>query len=276
MKKTLCLLLALALCVCALTACNAGLDSGEKSQANTADYAPQGTEPPVALHGEEDQSLILAQQPTLQPAETLSAGEVQGDYFSLDALQNAGSTENSAPVVEPASTPLFTIPDTEVSNVDTSTYQFSALTDSTLGFTFNYPSHWENVPGIYTVCYREVVEPGDFPARVSITVKRLTHSPSDYDITEQLTSFVHTIYKQYDADTFQTGTPNTQDTFLGKVAFSNTYLAFSGENEVQGFVIGCAIGRTMYVFHFCATYADYHAMESMMRYMLRSVQLIEK
>ena len=83
-------------------------------------------------------------------------------------------------------------------------------------------------------------------------------------------------YKQYDAKTFQLGSANSQDTFLGKKAYSNTYLAYSGDTEVKGFIIGRAFGKTMVVFHFCASYEDYTAMESVMRYMLKSVQLVEE
>ena len=85
---------------------------------------------------------------------------------------------------------------------------------------------------------------------------------------------MRTISKQYEPKTVQAGTPNYEDTFLGKQAASNTYLAYSGENEVKGFIIARAVKRTLYVFHFCATYEDYGAMESMMRYMVRSVELV--
>ena len=49
----------------------------------------------------------------------------------------------------------------------------------------------------------------------------------------------------------------------------------SGETEVKGFVIGRAVKRTLYVFHFCASYEDYAAMERVMRYMVNSVELVD-
>jgi hypothetical protein len=119
--------------------------------------------------------------------------------------------------------------------------------------TFNYPSNWVNVPGVFTVCYREMAEPGEFPARVAISAKRLVHSPEGTVVSDELTEFVRVIRKQYDANTFQLGTPNTEDTFMGKTALSNTYLAYSGETEVKGFVIGQSVGRVLYVFHFSAS-----------------------
>jgi hypothetical protein len=93
---------------------------------------------------------------------------------------------------------------------------------------------------------------------------------------EQLSNYMRLVHKQYDAATFQAGTANGDETFLGKRAMSNTYLAYSGENEVKGFIIGTSVGRVVYVFHFCATYEDYTAMESMMRYMVKSCELVER
>ena len=61
---------------------------------------------------------------------------------------------------------------------------------------------------------------------------------------------------------------------MGKQAYSNTYLAYSGETEVKGFILGCAIKRRLYVFHFRASYEDYTAMEKVMRYMAQSVERV--
>ena len=226
--------------------------------------------------------------PTLAPPEPIegseadSAVDAQSEYYSIDALINGdeGETESSETVQEApqdapkaeTNPPAGTLPST----VDTSTYQYSALTDTSLGFSFNYPSHWENVPGVYTVCFRERVEPGDFPARVAITVKTLVHSPDEQAITDQLTSYMRNVRAQYDAKTFEAGTPNSEDSFLGRLAMSNTYLAYSGKIEVKGFIIGTAVGRRMYVFHFCSTYEDYAPMESMMRYMVKSAELVDR
>jgi hypothetical protein len=159
--------------------------------------------------------------------------------------------------------------------IDPNMLSYTALNDPDMKLTFNYPSNWVNVPGIFTVCFREQVEPGEFPARVAISAKRLVHSPEGTVLTDELTDFVRVIRKQYDANTFQLGTLNAEDTFMGKQAYSNTYLAYSGETEVKGFVIGQSVGRVLYVFHFCASYDDYTAMERVMRYMLNSVQIIQ-
>ena len=287
MKKLICALLIMALCACALAGCKR---RGNDEAAPGSDAPSTGgtrlevtAVPEEGSHGEQDQSGVLADMPTLAPAETLEPGAApegegeapeeagdSGDYFSVDDL--IGQTEEFETYDEAAQPQ----PPSTQAVIDPNTIRFSALSDESLGFTFNYPSDWVNVPGIFTVCYREVVEPGDFPARVAISGKRLVHSPEGTVVTDELTSFVRAIYKQYDAKTFQLGTLNTQDTFLGRQAYSNTYLAYSGETEVKGFIIGCTIGRNLFVFHFCASYEDYTALERVMRYMLNSVQPLQK
>ncbi|MBR1821423.1 MAG: hypothetical protein IJ769_07350 [Clostridia bacterium] len=282
MKKLLSLMLVCALCALALSGCKKSSPEPSDSDApSDVQSAPGTTETPEeGYHGEEDQSAALAEMPTLEPAVPVDGddapADAYNDYYSIDAL--LGNDADAAPAnapAEPAADGDAAIPTVRPA-VDTSAYQYSALTDTSLGFTFNYPSHWENVPGVYTVCFREKVEDGDFPARVAITAKTLVHSPDEEVITEELTDYLRMVHKQYDAATFQAGTPNTEERFLDKPALSNTYLAYSGENEVKGYIIGTAVGRTMYVFHFCATYEDYGAMESMMRYMVKSAEIVER
>ena len=266
----------LAMLAGALTGCSRLRNRDGDAPTEAPTELPEATSE-VGSHGETDQSAALEVMPTLEPAQTLPA-DVDGGFVVPD--EDAYEAHDDSP--EGLDTGFSNLPAdpgptvAAVPTLDTSTYQFSALMDTSLGFTFNYPSHWENVPGIFTVCFRESVEEGDFPARVAVSVKKLAHRPEEDDIADQLSSFVRTIYRQYDADTFVSGTANLQDVFLGTTAFSNTYLAFSGENEVKGFIIGCAIKNTMYVFHFCAEYDDYVAMESMMRYMINSVRLLEE
>ena len=291
MKKLLSLALVIALCAVALCGCKKSAEAPEETpqEEQFLPGAPEVTETPdEGYHGEEDQSAALEQMPTLapvEPADNVPASE-DDEYFSLSGVKEGSGEDAAEP--EPEQTPQGEAPaegeapaDGEASPtsrpvVDTSTYQFSALTDTSLGFTFNYPSHWENMPGIYTICFREKVEAGDFPARVAITAKRLVHTPDDEVMVEQLSEYMRLVRKQYDPHTFQAGTVNGEETFLGKRAMSNTYLAYSGENEVKGFIIGAAVGRVVFVFHFCATYDDYAAMESMMRYMVKSCEIVDK
>ena len=279
LKKFVCLMLVCALCACALTGCGRSGDGGRTPDAPQSGSPETTAVPEVGGHGEQDQSAALLEaMPTLEPVQPLEAA---GDgYFDIDALLNqpadaqpAGSPEGQAqpleaPLPGPEATAAATRP-------DTSGYQYTALTDTALGFTFNYPSHWVSVPGVYTVCFREPQEEGKFPARVAITVKKMVHTPDEQVLAEQLTSYMRIIHNQYDKSTFESGTPNLSDNLMGRLAMSNTYLAYSGKNEVKGYVIGTAVGRNICVFHFCAAYEDYAPLEGAMQYMLHSIQAVE-
>ena len=296
MRRTLCVLCAVALCALPLSACS--LRGGSRDAEPTAEavFEPETTAIPESRHGEEDQSKVIGDLPTLPPAETIGpdantetddpqmpASEDEAEYFSIDALlsstdgpdvdfPDAGDTPAS-PASDPAATEAPASNDIAI--IDPATYQFSALTDTALGFTFNYPSHWVSVPGVYTVCFREPQEEGKFPARVAITVKKMVHTPDEQVLAEQLTSYMRIIHNQYDKSTFESGTPNLSDNLMGRLAMSNTYLAYSGKNEVKGYVIGTAVGRNICVFHFCAAYEDYAPLEGAMQYMLHSIQAVE-
>ena len=294
MKKLLCALLICALCLCGLAACGRkpSPDSSGRTQADPAANPEVTPVPEQGDHGEEDQSHILANMPTLAPAQPVDGAgdddyvdddeddedddeddEDDEDYYSMKALldpSDGSEAQDDAQEAAPQDTPK---PGGNV--IDPNTLSYVALNDPDMKLTFNYPSNWINVPGVFTVCYREMAEPGEFPARVAISAKRLVHSPEGTVVSDELTEFVRVIRKQYDSNTFQLGTPNSEDTFMGKPALSNTYLAYSGETEVKGFIIGQSVGRVLYVFHFSASYDDYTAMERVMRYMLNSVQIIQ-
>lgn len=288
MKKLLCALLIGALCACTLAACaRRPAPDGSSAQANPAANPEVTPVPEEGGHGEEDQSQVLADMPTLAPAQPVEGAADNDyvddddedddvdddDYYSMEALMNP-SDGAEAPDASGEPAPQST-PKPGGGVIDPNALSYTALSDPDLKLTFNYPSNWVNVPGVFTVCYREAAEPGEFPARVAISAKRLVHSPEGTVVSDELTEFVRVIRKQYDANTFQLGTPNSEDTFMGKQALSNTYLAYSGETEVKGFVIGQSIGRVLYVFHFSASYDDFAAMERVMRYMLNSVQIIQ-
>ena len=211
-----------------------------------------------------------------QPAYAVLPEPTQPEVLDLpidlaDMLEQDGSApeEDAAPqddeAAEPASTP----------SVDVSTYRFQRLTDASFGFTFEYPTHWINVPGKYTVCFREETEDGDVPARVAITNKALAHSPASERVLAQFQSYARIIYGQYDPSTFELGELNASAKFMGQNAYEITYLAYSGDVEVKGYMICCAVEKTIYVFHFSASYSDYTAMESMIGRMRDSVALVK-
>jgi len=269
LKKTLCLLIAI-LMVFTLSGCGDKQASTNESVEAEVNFAPESTAVPAENSSIQQAANAFAggsvdPDPTAVPAAAVSSDSAQADTSGASNVPAEGDMFGS---YDEATEDL----EHSASVIDVSTYNFSTMTDKSLGFTFSYPSHWVNNPGVYTVCYREEVEPGDFPARVAVTRKKLTHTADADGITDELKSYLKTIYKQYDAKTFEVGSLNKSIQFMGKRGYSTTYLAFSGEIEVKGFVICCQIERTLYVFHFSASYDDFLSMESMMQYMCKSVK----
>lgn len=292
LKKLICLALVMALTLTALTGCRKKAQEAEPEATAEANYNPEGPgysitdgttqnsvpDAPVELTPQQRAAMSVGQSegeqvvpvdiPLEDEEELLPPG---GDLAAEQEAQAAQAAAEGDVVLGTYDESTDTATHDAPSAIDTNAYQYTQVDDENIDFTFNVPSHWEIVPGIYTVCYREQVEDGDFPARLAITRKKLVHTPDDRALLEQLTSYMKMVGKQYDKATFQTSVANHDDTFMGKPAFSNTYLAYWGDIEVKGFVIGCAIQRTLYVLHFCASYADYTAMESMLNYIVRSV-----
>ena len=231
-------------------------DAGTDFTPDQPSYAvlPEPTQPEVL-----DLPIDLTDEPVQdEPAQGEAAQE---DGTAAESKADPGNDT----FAEPSPTP----------GIDVSSYRFQRLTDTSFGLTFEYPTHWINVPGKYTVCFREEVEDGDYPARVAITRKTLAHSPSSERVLAQFQSFAQIIYGQYDPSTFELGELNASARFLGQNAYEITYLAYSGDVEVKGYMICTNVDKYVYVFHFCAPYDDYAAMEPMMRQLRDSVTLAQ-
>lgn len=284
MKRLLCLMLILSLCLPALTGCR------RRERAAAPEGTPEPTATPQAGMGytvtsTDQQPSVPDPLATLTPQQRAAmsvganGGDVTADMLPPGGDQSAGE--------QPAPTEEITTFDTydeaaeaareaaQPAPINASAFQFSAVTDEKVDFTFNYPSDWENVPGIYTVCYRQKVGKGEFPARIAVTRKKLVHTPDEIVMNEQMTSYLKSIAKQYDSETFQIGTAVKDVPFIRRKGIANTYLAYWGSVEVKGYVLGVAVDRTLYVLHFCAAYTDYAELEGALEYMVSTVQLHE-
>ena len=295
LKKLICLALVFALVVTALSGCRKKREDAAPEPTAEANFNPDGPgynitdgtqvqnsvpDAPVELTPQQRAAMHVGESegeqtvPVDIPLEDMELLPPGGEIAAEEAEAAQADGEGDV-VLGTYDEGTDTAAHEEASAIDTNAYQYTQVTDENIDFTFNVPSHWQLVPGIYTVCYREEVGEGDFPARLAITRKKLVHTPDNRALMEQLTSYMKMVGKQYDKATFQTSEPNHEATFMGRPAFSNTYLAYWGDIEVKGFVIGCAVQRTLYVLHFCASYADYAAMESMLNYIVNSVTLKE-
>ena len=251
MKKIAALLIAGALIAATLSGCSNHSDTA-------ADQPPLNTVPESTVTTEFADAFMPDAMDVPVDATAEPAADVPVEPESTDAPAEAAT---EAPAAQATAAPYA--------------YTLTALTDSTFGFVCAYPSGWKNLPGKYTVCFREEVSGDDFPARMAITRKRLAHAPKFSKLLTQFQEYAETVRAQYDSKTFEYGDLNSSATFLGQPAYEITYLAYSGDVEVKGYMICTNVDKYVYVFHFCAPYDDYAAMEPMMRQLRDSVTLAQ-
>lgn len=268
MKKFICTLLILAIALGALSACDRKTITPEPSESQAVDFSPEVT---AISSGGLTQAAEAVEAPTeeAQPSEEQPVAE--DSAITQEPAPEAEATQ--APTDAPAAQPFATA--TPQPNTAVSTY--SEVAASGLGFKFSYPSNWTNIPGRSTVCYVQPLENGTvYPARVAVTMKKLDHKCNAYtknEHTTELADYIKLLRAQYDESRFEVNMTLDEETkFMGNSAISTSYLAYDGDQEIQGYVILTYFERYLFVFHFLCAYEDYAAFEPVMRHMRDSVQ----
>ena len=254
MKKIAALLIAGALLAATLSGCSNGSDAA-------ADQPPLNTVPESTVTTEFADAFMPDVMDVPVDATAEPAADVPDESIVPESTDTPAEAATEVPAAQATAAPYA--------------YTLTALTDSTFGFVCAYPSGWKNLPGKYTVCFREEVSGDDFPARMAVTRKRLAHAPKFSRLLTQFQEYAETVRAQYDSKTFEYGDLNSSAAFLGQPAYEITYLAYSGDVEVKGYMICTNVDKYVYVFHFCAPYDDYAAMEPMMRQLRDSVTLAQ-
>ena len=254
MKKIAALLIAGALIAATLSGCSNSSDTA-------ADQPPLNTVPESTVTTEFADAFMPDVMDVPVDATAEPAADVPDESIVPESTDTPAEAATEAPAAQATAAPYA--------------YTLTALTDSTFGFVCAYPSGWKNLPGKYTVCFREEVSGDDFPARMAVTRKRLAHAPKFSRLLTQFQEYAETVRAQYDSKTFEYGDLNSSAAFLGQPAYEITYLAYSGDVEVKGYMICTNVDKYVYVFHFCAPYDDYAAMEPMMRQLRDSVTLAQ-
>ncbi|MBQ8506155.1 MAG: hypothetical protein IJ466_01815 [Clostridia bacterium] len=309
MKKVLSLALVCTLLACMLTGCG----SSGGSQANpTAEptqqagsFAPETTA--VATSGlaqvlasvsddeGADEELEMAQKALTdmigitetavpqQAAEDIPAATdapVQDEPVEDIPAEDAPVVEiTAAPVPEVTPEPVVTANPAEVfatatPQPNTAITGYSQISNTGLGFQFSYPTGWQNIPGRSTVCFVQPTTDGTvYPARVSVSMKQLSHKGNDERLEEQMVEFVKTIMSQYDEKTFEVEEKlDNSNTFMGnRKTLATTYLAYDGDQEIAGYYIMTYFEKYVFCFHFVCAYEDYEAFSTAMRHMRDSV-----
>ncbi len=262
MKKFTALALVGILLILCLAGCSGGDEDVSDDTEQAADFLPDTTSVLADAQTESEESEDASQEDAVDVPIDESADE--SDSASVDT-DDAVSAYYADATGQP----------TQTTN-PFANYTYTTLSDTSFGFTLTYPTSWENLPGKYTVCFREVVEDGDVPARVAVTKKELAHKPkSSSTVLSQFQDYAEIIYNQYDSETFEFGELNSEATFMGETAFEIDYLAYSGDIEVEGYMICCAVDSAIYVFHFSASREDFEALDSVMTRIRDSVTIVE-
>ena len=247
MKKSIMLGAAALAIACLMTGCS---KSAPVNTPETGDFTPTTTLAPGSVASEGGvYSPNLPVDVTLAP-ETASPSDIPED-----------ATPEPADTLEPTA--------------EAFSYSLIPISDRSMGFIFAYPEGWANLPGKNTICYREIVPAGDFPARVAVAKKSVAHTPKSSKVFSEFKSFADTIAALYDADTFEYVDQSDQAYFMGQPSYETYYLGYSDNIEVKGYMICTNVDKYVYVFHFCAPYDDYAAMEPMMRQLRDSVTLAQ-
>lgn len=261
MKRTLCILLTCMLAAGMLTGCDRAPSSNPESEApqEVVNFAPETT-------------AVAPAENAVAPAYTEAAAQEQ-----QPVAQDSAATAEPLPSQQPADAPAANssvnplIP-TPQPNAHVSSY--SEVSNTGLGFRFNYPTGWNNIPGRSTICYVQPLDNGTvYPARVAVTMKQVPHKAGEKTMRAELVEYLKLLMSHYDESTFEVSEElDTSTRFMGNKAMSTTYLAYDGDQEIQGYVIITCFEKYLFCYHFQCAYADYNALESAMRTMRDSVQ----
>ena len=270
LKRYLCLLLC-ALLICALSACGKS-DSPDAAATQDVNFAPETTA--VAGSGLAQAIASVGDSGDAAPASN-EAQDVQSAIQDEPVTQDVAvdtPAETPEPTAEPAGAQPFA---TATPQPNTAISGYAEVVGTGLGFRFSHPQGWQNIPGKSTVCFVQPMENGTlYPARVSVTMKKLSHAGNETRLQEQMVSFVETLQDQYDKKTFEVDTElDTGSGFMGgKRSYATTYLAYDGDQEIKGYIAMTYFDKYVFCFHFQCAYEDYPAFEPAIRHMRDSVK----
>ena len=270
LKRYLCLLLC-ALLICALSACGKS-DSPDAAATQDVNFAPETTA--VAGSGLAQAVASVGDSGDAAPASNEAQdahSAIQDEPVAQDVAVDTPA-ETPEPTAEPAGAQPFA---TATPQPNTAISGYAEVVGTGLGFRFSHPQGWQNIPGKSTVCFVQPMENGTlYPARVSVTMKKLSHAGNETRLQEQMVSFVETLQDQYDKKTFEVDTElDTGSGFMGgKRSYATTYLAYDGEQEIKGYIAMTYFDKYVFCFHFQCAYEDYAAFEPAIRHMRDSVK----
>ena len=163
--------------------------------------------------------LIMRPEPTPEP--------------TVEPIPTLDPTQAPTPTPLPTAEPTPEITPAPLAAAD---YAYESFSNKSLGVKFNYPTHWENVPGKNTISFVEQVGEGEIPARVAVSSSKLAKAPDAKKLKNEMSRFMRAIKKGY--PTFSTGKLSTKAKMLKATGVSQTYTAETAEGkQVRGKVV---------------------------------------
>lgn len=185
----------------------------------------------------------------------------------------AADAQEPEPTLIPTPTPLPTPEPTPVPVVEIADYKYQKLTNKTLDVSFDYPSHWVNVPGSITICYVQPVDEGEVPARVAVSVKKTTKGLDSDAVKKELEKLIDAISGSY--ENFRRGSISKKLKLVGSPAFSVVYDAELDGKEVKGIIIVSAKNarNRLVALHFYAPAEQYKDYDPVLKEVMGSLKL---
>lgn len=203
-------------------------------------------------------------------------------FLSGCGKKDASQTDPEAtitpePTVQATITPEPTATPEPVATVPVSSYRYETINNVNLQVSFQYPSHWTNDPGKYTICYREPVNPGEAGGRVAVSAKTVSRAPDTTSLKKQLASFMEKVEASYFS--FTAGDDvQTDEAVFGTKGLSQTYTARDEEgNRYTGFVLMAYVSsnKRIYVLHFSAPSGRYEEMSTVLETIRQSLAVVK-
>jgi len=275
LKKYISLILCISMICVLLSGCSIRKNADDSQAQQTGNFEPETT---AVASGGMMQAIEEAENAAPQPTY-----KIIDEAFEMDVAEDAPiaeATETPAPTATPE--PQNQSQDTQVyatasPQPNTAIASYSEISGTGLGVKFSYPSDWKNIPGRSTICYVQPMEEGTvYPARVAVSMKKVAHKVDAGDLQKEMVLLFNIIRSQYDASTFEVDTNvNTSARFMGNNAYSTTYLAYDGDQEIEGYVVMTAFEKYIFSFHFQCAYPDVAAFTPAMNLMRDSVKLVQ-
>lgn len=175
--------------------------------------------------------------------------------------------------VAPTPTPVPTPSPTPVPVVEVQDYKYQKVSNQALDISFDFPSHWVNVPGNITICYVQPVNAGETAARIAVSVKKTNKNLDPEGIKKELNKLIDKISESF--VNFRHGAISKKVKLIGGNAYSVVYEAELQGETVKGFVIVTyrSSKKRLVALHFYAPSDRYSEYQPVLKQVMGSIKL---